>query len=85
MTFFEYITCLALLYYKESNVKYVAWETGLGGRLDATNIIKKPLLSIITSIGYDHMAVLGNTLDSIAYEKAGIIKDNCPVVLGPMA
>lgn len=65
------------------HLKYVSWETGLGGRMDSTNIISSPLLSIITTIGYDHMHILGNTLELIAKEKAGIIKQNCPVVIGP--
>lgn len=76
---------MALLYFREKKVRYVAWETGLGGRLDATNIIPAPLLSIITSIGYDHQKVLGSTLPEIAFEKAGIIKPRRPVVLGPNA
>ena len=57
-------------------------EVGLGGRFDSTNIIKKPLCSIITTIDYDHTARLGNTINEIAYQKAGIIKENCPVVAG---
>ncbi|CAD8154815.1 unnamed protein product [Paramecium pentaurelia] len=83
LTFFEYVTCLALKYFNDMNLKYVSWETGLGGRMDSTNIISSPLISIITTIGYDHMHILGNTLELIAKEKAGIIKQNCPVVIGP--
>lgn len=83
LTFFEYVTCLALKYFNDMHLKYVSWETGLGGRMDSTNIITSPLISIITTIGFDHMHILGNTLDLIAKEKAGIIKQNCPVVIGP--
>ncbi|CAD8148520.1 unnamed protein product [Paramecium octaurelia] len=83
LTFFEYVTCLALKYFNDMHLKYVSWETGLGGRMDSTNIITSPLISIITTIGFDHMHILGNTLALIAKEKAGIIKQNCPVVIGP--
>lgn len=75
-TEFEVITAIAFLYFKEQNCDYVVLETGLGGRFDSTNIIKKPECSIITSISLDHMAVLGDTISQIAYEKCGIIKDN---------
>lgn len=77
------MTALALKYYNDEGVEFIAWETGLGGRMDSTNIIETPLLSIITTIGMDHMHILGNTKELIAKEKAGIIKRNCPVVLGP--
>lgn len=60
-------------------------ETGLGGELDATNVVRDPICTVITSIGWDHMAVLGNTLEEIASQKAGILKPRCPVVLGPQA
>lgn len=80
MTFFELITTMALLYFYRKNVDFVVLETGLGGRYDCTNIITKPLVSVITSIGYDHMHILGNTLPEIAYEKAGIIKENSNTV-----
>lgn len=69
---------LSIYYFLEEKVDYVIYEVGLGGRLDATNIIQ-PLVSVITNIGYDHMEILGDTLDKIAYEKAGIIKENTPV------
>ena len=82
LTEFEILTVAAFLYFKEKNVKYVVLEVGLGGRFDSTNIIKKPLCSIITTIDYDHTARLGNTINEIAYQKAGIIKENCPVVAG---
>ncbi len=78
-TFFETVTALALQYFREQNVDIVVWETGLGGRLDATNVVT-PLVSVITNIGYDHMQYLGNTLAEIAAEKAGIIKPGVPVV-----
>lgn len=81
-TFFEITTMMALEYFHERGVDIAVIETGLGGRLDATNIID-PLLSIITSIGFDHMEYLGTTLDEIAYEKAGIIKEETPILIGP--
>ncbi|HCT65065.1 MAG TPA: bifunctional folylpolyglutamate synthase/dihydrofolate synthase [Lachnospiraceae bacterium] len=80
-TVFEVITALAFNYFAQQKVDYLILEVGLGGRFDATNIIRKPVLSIITSISMDHMEFLGNTLTSIAFEKGGIIKENCPVVL----
>lgn len=81
-TQFEIITAAAFLYFYEDNVDFVVLEVGLGGRLDATNVIT-PILSIITSISHDHMNILGDTLEKIAYEKAGIIKNNIPVILYP--
>lgn len=78
-TFFEILTAVALLYFKNEDVDVAVMETGLGGRLDSTNIID-PLVSVITSIGFDHTDKLGTTLVEIANEKAGIIKDNRPVV-----
>lgn len=80
-TVFEHITALAFLYFAENNVDYAVIEVGLGGRFDATNVIKRPILSVITSISLDHTEFLGNTLESIAFEKGGIIKQGCPVVL----
>lgn len=79
-TEFEIVMAVAFLYYKKMECDYVVLEVGLGGRGDATNIIANPLVSIITSISYDHMEYLGNTLAEIAEEKAGIIKKSCPVV-----
>lgn len=79
-TEFEVITAIAFLYFKEKKADYVVLEVGLGGRGDSTNVCKKPLISVITSISYDHTDRLGNTLAEIASEKAGIIKDGCPVV-----
>ncbi len=80
-SFFELATALAFLYFKEQRVDVAVVEVGLGGRLDCTNIIE-PDLSIITNISFDHMQFLGNTLEQIAAEKAGIIKDGVPVVVG---
>ena len=80
LTEFEFITAAAFLYFAKSNCDIVILETGLGGRLDATNIIKKPLCSVITHIALDHMQVLGNTIEEIAGEKCGIIKGSAPVV-----
>lgn len=82
LTEFEILTVAAFLYFKEKNVKYVILETGLGGRYDSTNVIEKPLCSVITTIDFDHTARLGNSIAEIAYQKAGIIKENSPVVVG---
>lgn len=79
-TLFEILTALAFKYFEENNVDFIVLEVGLGGRLDATNIIDKPLVSIITTIDYDHTEILGNTIKEIAFEKAGIIKENSPIV-----
>jgi dihydrofolate synthase/folylpolyglutamate synthase len=80
-TFFEMTTALALWYFARERVDGVVWETGLGGRLDATNIVR-PEFCIITNIGLDHQQYLGPTLREIAFEKAGIIKPGIPVVSG---
>ncbi len=80
-SFFEISVAMAFQYFKDEAVDFGVIETGLGGRLDSTNIIT-PELSIITNIGYDHMNFLGNTLELIAGEKAGIIKQKVPVVIG---
>ncbi|WP_081860894.1 bifunctional folylpolyglutamate synthase/dihydrofolate synthase [Butyrivibrio sp. AE2032] len=79
-TYFEFLFFVSMLLYDVYPVDYLILETGLGGRLDATNAISKPLLTVITEIGYDHMQYLGNTLEAIAGEKAGIIKPGVPVV-----
>ena len=79
-TFFEFIFGMALVAFRKAKVEVVVLETGLGGRLDATNSIARPIATVITSIGYDHMKQLGNTLGQIAYEKAGIIKEEVPLV-----
>lgn len=80
-SFFEMTVALAFLYFKDQKVDFAVIETGLGGRLDSTNIIT-PLLSVITNISLDHQNMLGNTLEEIAYEKAGIIKYAIPVIIG---
>lgn len=80
-SFFEATTALAFKYFADKKVDYCVIETGLGGRFDATNIIT-PLLSVITNISYDHTHILGYTLPEIAFEKAGIIKPDIPVVIG---
>jgi len=82
-TEFETITALSFLYYYEKKCDVVVLETGMGGRFDATNIIKCPLVSVITKISLDHTQILGTTLDSIAFEKAGIIKHGGIVVTYP--
>ena len=81
ITLFELETTMAFLYFEQKKCDFVVLETGLGGLYDCTNIIKCPLVSIITSIGYDHMHILGNTLPEIAYQKAGIIKQNSHTVI----
>jgi dihydrofolate synthase / folylpolyglutamate synthase len=81
LTFFEFTVALMFLYFAEAGVDVAVVETGLGGRLDSTNVVH-PLLSVITPIGFDHMEYLGYTLRSIASEKGGIIKPRVPVVIG---
>lgn len=81
MSFFEFTVAMAFNYFTESKVDIAIIETGLGGRLDSTNIIN-PELSIITNIGLDHTNLLGNTIEKIAFEKAGIIKKNTPIIVG---
>lgn len=81
-TEFEVITAASFLYYFIEKVDYVVLEVGLGGRFDATNVVT-PILTIITSISYDHMNILGNTIEEIAFEKAGIIKKGIPLILYP--
>jgi dihydrofolate synthase/folylpolyglutamate synthase len=80
-SFFEITTALAFLYFAEENIDVAVIETGLGGRLDSTNIIS-PVVSCITNIGLDHTEFLGDSMESIANEKAGIIKHNTPVIIG---
>ncbi len=76
---FEFITAMGFLYFLDKNCDIVVLETGLGGRFDATNVVKTPLACAITSIGFDHTSILGDTIEKIAYEKAGIIKKGVPV------
>jgi dihydrofolate synthase / folylpolyglutamate synthase len=80
-SFFEMTVVMAFDYFAKQEVDYAVIEVGLGGRLDSTNVIR-PLLSIITNISFDHTDMLGNTLPEIAFEKAGIIKNNVPVIIG---
>lgn len=79
LTEFEFITAVAFLYFKERNIDILICETGLGGRLDATNILTNKLVNVITKIGLDHTSILGDTLEKIAEEKCGILR-NCPSV-----
>jgi len=84
-TFFEITTALSFLYFSDPSKKVdaVVLETGLGGLLDATNIVQNPVLAVITSIGLEHTAILGHTVEEIAEHKAGIVKEGCPVLVGP--
>lgn len=79
-SFFEFLFLMAMVYFKEKKPEYLILETGMGGRLDATNCVENPAVCVITEIGYDHMQYLGDTLSEIAGEKAGIIKKGVPVV-----
>lgn len=81
-TEFELVTAIGFLYFESKRVDVVVLEVGLGGRLDPTNVIKNPLLSIITGIDFDHVSMLGNTIQEIAAEKAGIVKEGCPCLYG---
>lgn len=82
ITTFELTTAMAFVYFAKTKVDYAVIEVGLGGRLDATNVVS-PMVSVITSISYDHVNILGHTLSEIAGEKGGIIKPNTPVVIAP--
>ena len=82
-TYFEFVTAMALKHFADNNCDIVILEVGMGGRLDATNVVM-PELSVITNIGLDHTEALGNTFREIAFEKAGIIKQGCPVLIGKM-
>jgi dihydrofolate synthase / folylpolyglutamate synthase len=84
-TFFEITTALAFAFFASRKADVVVLETGLGGRLDATNVVKSPALSVITSIGLEHTRILGDTVELIALEKGGIIKPGRPVLVGPNA
>lgn len=79
-TMFEIETALSFLYFLDQKTDVVLLETGMGGRLDATNVVSRPICTVIGSIGYDHMQYLGTTLPEIAGEKAGILKEGCPVI-----
>ena len=78
---FELVTAVAFLYFYREKCDFAIMEVGLGGRLDATNVVDKPLITLITSISFDHQQFLGNTIKEISLEKAGIIKDGVPLVL----
>ncbi|HOA84751.1 MAG TPA: folylpolyglutamate synthase/dihydrofolate synthase family protein [Bacillota bacterium] len=82
LTEFEFVTAIAFEYFRRQACDVVVLEVGMGGRLDATNVIKDPVLSVITGVSLDHMAFLGDTIEKIAHEKAGIIKPGCPVFWG---
>ncbi|MGV8145940.1 MAG: bifunctional folylpolyglutamate synthase/dihydrofolate synthase [Alkaliphilus sp.] len=82
-TEFEVVTAIALYYYAKEEIDFLVLEVGLGGRLDATNVIDNPLVSVITSIDFDHMQFLGDTISKIAFEKAGIIKEHSHVISYP--
>jgi len=83
LTYFEVLTVLAFAYFQKKRVDFQVLEVGLGGRLDATNIVANPAVCVISSISLDHTQILGNTLEEIAREKAGIIKPGCRVVVSP--
>ena len=83
VTFFEYTTALAFKAMTDHPADICLIETGLGGRLDCSNVIERPLATAITSIGYDHMDWLGTRIADIAYEKAGIMKSGCPCFIAP--
>jgi len=83
ITFFEITTCAALLAFARSPADFILLEVGLGGRLDATNVIAAPALTIITPVSLDHQQFLGDTLPEIAFEKAGILKRGIPCIVGP--
>jgi dihydrofolate synthase/folylpolyglutamate synthase len=82
VSFFEYLTALAFIYFFEQKVDISVIETGLGGRFDATNVVEKSLVCVITSIAMEHQEILGNTIEKIAFEKAGIIKEKARVICG---
>jgi dihydrofolate synthase/folylpolyglutamate synthase len=82
ITFFEITTAAAFLAFGRTPADYLILEVGLGGRLDATNVVAKPALSVITAVDYDHQQYLGNTLTAIAHEKAGILKKGVPAIIG---
>ena len=82
-TEFEVVTAIGFKYFQEQKIDLLVLEVGLGGRFDATNVVNNTLVSVITSISYDHMEYLGNPLEKIAFEKAGIIKENSRVVIYP--
>lgn len=80
-TFFELLFFMGMIIFEKEKPDYIILETGMGGRLDATNVVSMPVLSIITEVGLDHMKYLGDSVEKIAYEKAGIIKNSVPVIV----
>ena len=84
-TEFELVTAIGFKYFQEKKIDFLVLEVGLGGRFDATNVVEKPLVCVITSISYDHMEQLGDTLEKIAFEKAGIIKEGASLVVYPQS
>jgi dihydrofolate synthase/folylpolyglutamate synthase len=85
LTFFEATTCAAFLAFAETPADYLILETGLGGRLDATNVVDRPLAALITPVAYDHQQFLGHSIEEIAAEKAGIFRAGAPAVVGPQS
>ncbi|MDR2426254.1 MAG: hypothetical protein LBD46_03625 [Endomicrobium sp.] len=85
LTYFEYLTAIAFIYFAREKVEIAFIEAGLGGRFDATNVIKNPLACIITSIAFDHREILGSSISKISFEKAGIIKKNADVICGKLS
>lgn len=83
-TEFELITAIAIEYFADNECDYVVFEVGMGGRLDSTNVIERSVCSVITGVALDHTAFLGDSVEKVAFEKAGIIKNGCPVVLGAL-
>ena len=83
ITFFEITTAAAMLAFSRNPADLLLLEVGLGGRFDATNVIERPMLSVITPVSMDHQDFLGNTIDEIAFEKAGILKPSVPAIIGP--
>ena len=79
-SYFEFLFGMGMKAFEKAGVEYIILETGLGGRLDATNAVERPILTVITSISLDHTAILGDTIEKIAFEKAGIIKEGVPVI-----
>ena len=84
-SYFEFLFLMSMDVFSRRDVEYIILETGLGGRLDATNVFEKPYVTVITSIGLDHTEILGDTISKIAYEKAGIIKKGVPVVFADIS
>lgn len=84
LTYFELLTSIAFQYFAERRIELMVLETGLGGRFDATNVVKQPVVSVITTVDYDHMQFLGSSITAIAGEKAGILKRARPVVVGDL-